>query len=463
MPAVTSMDEARIGRQALKALAEVPGLSCGGLSPLARLAPPAGPPDRPALVAALERLQGDWEWAAPALLDPRLTVALLLGDAETQLAGQYLWPDPAGGSPGFQLSIESDDLVLRGPVTLEQAELTLKGHLALGGVAEIEPLALHPTTDELWALAALADTHQLAGLLRRASRVSGPPVGLREKDVVATWTAGVAEPHLGWSVSLFSLIAPDAIPPDFARRLPAVLRAMAASGLLVALEAERGDPLGDLYVLGDALESLCRARSSGVLQFGVVLQSMSVPGRAETLRLAGWRTPGGIVAADLSALPDGRAHVLLLGPSGFCGLVETALRGDGATSTPFEPVATYTKEALVTALRGRAAASHEAARATVLLSGRPALRLVCDGRSDGVPLEDGLVIGRDQSCGLAIADASTSRQHARIEATPEGWLLLDLGSSNGTWLNGVRLTARAPLTAGDAVRFGQARCQVEPA
>ena len=63
-------------------------------------------------------------------------------------------------------------------------------------------------------------------------------------------------------------------------------------------------------------------------------------------------------------------------------------------------------------------------------------------------------IGRDSSCDLAIADMSVSRRHAQLDRTPDGWLLSDLKSTNGTRLNGWRVRGKVPVRPGDLVRFG---------
>ena len=65
-------------------------------------------------------------------------------------------------------------------------------------------------------------------------------------------------------------------------------------------------------------------------------------------------------------------------------------------------------------------------------------------------------IGRDASCDLMIADMTVSRVHARLERTPDGWLLSDLASTNGTRVNGWRVRGRVPVRAGDLVSFGTA-------
>ncbi len=65
-------------------------------------------------------------------------------------------------------------------------------------------------------------------------------------------------------------------------------------------------------------------------------------------------------------------------------------------------------------------------------------------------------IGRDASCDLMIADMTVSRVHARLERTPDGWLLTDLASTNGTRVNGWRVRGQGPVRAGDRVSFGTA-------
>ncbi len=63
-------------------------------------------------------------------------------------------------------------------------------------------------------------------------------------------------------------------------------------------------------------------------------------------------------------------------------------------------------------------------------------------------------IGRDASCDLAIADMTVSRRHAQLDRTADGWLLSDLGSTNGTRVNGWRVRGKVPVRAGDLVTFG---------
>jgi len=65
-------------------------------------------------------------------------------------------------------------------------------------------------------------------------------------------------------------------------------------------------------------------------------------------------------------------------------------------------------------------------------------------------------IGRTQDCDLRIADLSVSRLHAQLSRGEDGWLLSDLGSHNGTRVNGWRVKEPVPLRAGDMVQFGSA-------
>jgi pSer/pThr/pTyr-binding forkhead associated (FHA) protein len=69
-----------------------------------------------------------------------------------------------------------------------------------------------------------------------------------------------------------------------------------------------------------------------------------------------------------------------------------------------------------------------------------------------------IVIGRGQDCDIILDEHQVSRQHARLQQTPQGWMLLDLGSTNGTQVNGQQLKAHEPyaLQPGDRVALGTA-------
>jgi diguanylate cyclase (GGDEF)-like protein len=70
-----------------------------------------------------------------------------------------------------------------------------------------------------------------------------------------------------------------------------------------------------------------------------------------------------------------------------------------------------------------------------------------------VALEREVVIGRDPRCELPIGAADVSRRHARIVPDAEGHRVVDLGSTNGTWVNGRPVTSRK-LAPGDRIELG---------
>lgn len=63
-------------------------------------------------------------------------------------------------------------------------------------------------------------------------------------------------------------------------------------------------------------------------------------------------------------------------------------------------------------------------------------------------------IGRDTGCDVVLPDPTVSRWHAGLRREPGGWLLDDLGSTNGTLVNGWRVRAWVPVRDGDLVSFG---------
>ncbi|KAF0106052.1 MAG: hypothetical protein FD146_2835 [Anaerolineaceae bacterium] len=72
------------------------------------------------------------------------------------------------------------------------------------------------------------------------------------------------------------------------------------------------------------------------------------------------------------------------------------------------------------------------------------------------PLEgEEISIGRDTSNKISINDAEISRKHARLLWKGEGYLLEDFGSTNGSFVNGQRLSGSIPLKVGDLVALGE--------
>ena len=82
--------------------------------------------------------------------------------------------------------------------------------------------------------------------------------------------------------------------------------------------------------------------------------------------------------------------------------------------------------------------------------------LVWEGREIGL-VEGENVIGRDEGCALRIDSSRISRRHARIVVEPPAARIEDLGSKNGTFLRGRKLTDTALLEDGDEIGIGGAR------
>ena len=89
----------------------------------------------------------------------------------------------------------------------------------------------------------------------------------------------------------------------------------------------------------------------------------------------------------------------------------------------------------------------------------PQIELISGVRSWRVELKgDRSTIGKAAENDIAVADDPTaSHLHAVLERFAAGWCVSDLGSSNGTWVNGERIWASRRLRHGDEIRVGQTR------
>ena len=91
---------------------------------------------------------------------------------------------------------------------------------------------------------------------------------------------------------------------------------------------------------------------------------------------------------------------------------------------------------------------------------RPGVLTVTAGALAGssVPLRAaGVVIGRNPECSLVLTDDYASGRHARVFGAPDGWYVADLGSTNGTLLDGAKLTPHAaqPARNGAVLTIGR--------
>jgi len=88
------------------------------------------------------------------------------------------------------------------------------------------------------------------------------------------------------------------------------------------------------------------------------------------------------------------------------------------------------------------------------------LRVRSSGGEETHLLRGELVVGKDPGCGLVIDDAFASGVHCRIVADGGRLLLSDLGSTNGTWVDGVRV-GHAELAPGSSIRIGETQITLE--
>lgn len=119
--------------------------------------------------------------------------------------------------------------------------------------------------------------------------------------------------------------------------------------------------------------------------------------------------------------------------------------------------------AVVMELRPASSAGPSTAAPAVPRSSRknraPRKAVVVEGdgvRGKSFDLQGELLIGRSERCHVVIpADSYVSQVHARIFARDENFMIEDLGSTNGTYLNRRRITAPTEVQRGDRVKIGK--------
>src|SRR3954464_10713929 len=103
--------------------------------------------------------------------------------------------------------------------------------------------------------------------------------------------------------------------------------------------------------------------------------------------------------------------------------------------------------------------SEQLAESRVARSGRGVV--VFDGKRFLVSSQ-GATLGRSRDCDVVLDDANVSRRHAEIRPGPHGWTIADLGSTNGTRVNGRAVTGGAhPIEPGDRLELGTASATFE--
>jgi pSer/pThr/pTyr-binding forkhead associated (FHA) protein len=88
----------------------------------------------------------------------------------------------------------------------------------------------------------------------------------------------------------------------------------------------------------------------------------------------------------------------------------------------------------------------------------PTTLTVTEGSLAGTTLtlmEAGVLLGRNPECTLVLDDDFASGRHARIFRRDGGWVVEDLGSTNGTYMGSTRLTQPTPVEVGSTLRIGK--------
>jgi Inner membrane component of T3SS, cytoplasmic domain len=97
--------------------------------------------------------------------------------------------------------------------------------------------------------------------------------------------------------------------------------------------------------------------------------------------------------------------------------------------------------------------------------GQPRVLSITEGGQAGLSAElaGGVVmIGRGADCQLILDDDYVSTRHARVATSENGVYIEDLGSTNGTYLNGQRITAPTTISLDDTIRIGKTILRLGP-
>ncbi len=87
----------------------------------------------------------------------------------------------------------------------------------------------------------------------------------------------------------------------------------------------------------------------------------------------------------------------------------------------------------------------------------PRKAVVTEGPKRGKSFDLGkeLIVGRADKCQVVLDDSYVSQVHARVFARGDGFVLEDLGSTNGTYLNRRRITGPVEVGRGDQIKIGK--------
>jgi len=113
---------------------------------------------------------------------------------------------------------------------------------------------------------------------------------------------------------------------------------------------------------------------------------------------------------------------------------------------------------------GPSSAKPAATGSAVRRANEPTRLVVTEGGLRGTTLPLGasaILIGRAPSCTLVLDDDYSSSRHARIYPEAGQWYVEDLGSTNGTFLDGTKVESSMPIPLGAPVRIGQSVIELQ--
>jgi len=113
---------------------------------------------------------------------------------------------------------------------------------------------------------------------------------------------------------------------------------------------------------------------------------------------------------------------------------------------------------------GPSSAKPAATGSPVRRANEPTRLVVTEGGLRGTTLPLGasaILIGRAPSCTLVLDDDYSSSRHARIYPEAGQWYVEDLGSTNGTFLDGTKVESSMPIPLGAPVRIGQSVIELQ--
>ncbi len=293
---------------------------------------------------------------------------------------------------------------------------------------------------------------------------------LSEEELAAALKVQVSEiiyDAFGWSAGAFSVY--DGVPP------PAAAVTLDADLQTLVMEGVRRQEPRDLGALAAALDQVAEALVNPErVKYKVALTREEwqvfflLDGRRtlrDVCRLAGLADERATLAV-LRRLLDGRLVTLggAPGPTTIPGPAEA--EPEGTYMAPNEAPPEHVDVQFATGSRARPPQDDTnkvvSPRAVQYLADAQRLtisRLVLleGGAERSYPLiRDACTLGRHRNNDVVIGDPKVSSFHARIDRTAEGFVVTDLNSRNGTFVNGKRVTTGA-LQTGDELRLGTAR------